>query len=107
MRNTSLLLTACASSIFFAQVRADAFQTLEFPGAVNTTAQSISGNKIVGVYWNSSSALQHGFIYDGVNFSTLDFPGSSSTGASGIDGDQIVGGYITSRVFGFNSTPAR
>jgi hypothetical protein len=81
--------------------RARAFETIQYPGSLHTIASDVFGDKIVGYYWNSSSALQHGFVYDGTTFATLDFPGSGSTALTGIDGDRIVGAYVTSRQYGF------
>ena len=61
---------------------------LSCPGATETTAWGISGNRIVGSYSNTSNSLDHqGFIYDGTNWMTLNFPGAGYTEISGIDGD--------------------
>lgn len=68
------------------------FQSIDYPGAANTIAAGIDGNKIVGVYYDSGPT-QHGFIYDGTSFATLDYPGSISTALLDIDGNRIVGAY--------------
>ena len=62
-------------------------------GIVEATSPfGISGNKIVGLYYDSSDVI-HGFLYNGATWTTLDFPGSTYTEADGISGNRIVGSY--------------
>lgn len=70
------------------------FTSIDYPGAVLTSAQGISpGGDIVGTYIDSSGN-QHGFLLSNGSFSSISFPGATVTFARGIspDGD-IVGSY--------------
>ncbi len=82
-----LMLAAAASS------SAAAIKTIHFPGSLNTIAADVYRGKVVGLYWNDSSARQHGFIYDGTSYTTIDWPDALSTALLGIDGDTVVGGF--------------
>jgi uncharacterized membrane protein len=62
------------------------------PGAQQTNARGISGNTIVGSYWDASG-YAHGFLYNGSTYTTLNAPGATETNAIGIDGSNIVGTY--------------
>ena len=63
-------------------------------GADGTSAYGISGNKIVGAYYDTNFT-SHGFIYDGTNFTTLDPANSELTYARGTDGHRVVGYFVT------------
>jgi hypothetical protein len=68
-----------------------------YPGAQVTQAYGISGDYIVGYYrLNSSTVLNHGFIYDRTksSWTVLDYPGAAYTQVYGISGDTIVGMYV-------------
>jgi hypothetical protein len=69
---------------------------------LDTYAQGISGNSIVGYYVDSPGiANAKGFLYNGKKWTTLDFPGAAyGTFAQGIDGSNIVGGYYDSSNYG-------
>jgi hypothetical protein len=69
-------------------------QTLDYPGATDTSANGIYKSNIVGYYYDEAGIV-HGFLYDGTNWSTLDYPGAagSVTAASGIYKGNIVGCY--------------
>jgi hypothetical protein len=60
-------------------------------GSWGTIADGISGNNIVGIYYNSSGT--HGFLYDGSTYTTLDDPLGQDTYVEGISGNTIVGWY--------------
>ncbi len=68
------------------------FQTLSFPGEDFTYPQGIDGNNIVG-YYKDSSAISHGFMYDGVTWTQLDHPSGYQTEMLGVYGDNYVGYY--------------
>ena len=78
------------------------YATLDAPlGTNGTYAQGISGSCIVG-YYEDSSDLDHGFLYNGSTstYTTLDDPLASPDGkvngtrAYGISGSNIVGAYL-------------
>jgi PEP-CTERM motif len=64
------------------------YTTLSVPGASVTEAVGISGNNIVGNYYNGS---WQSFLYNGNGYTTLSVPGASQTFAEGISGNNIVG----------------
>jgi hypothetical protein len=70
------------------------FSTIDHPLGVNgTRATGIYGNRIVGVYYDSSE-LRHGFVYDGTSFTTIDHPlGASGSFLHDVVGDTLVGAY--------------
>jgi probable HAF family extracellular repeat protein len=74
----------------FAQTSANAFTTLDYPGAAFTTPNDINdAGQIVGDY-----AGGHGFLYSHGKFATIDVPGAQFTVALGINNaGQIVGYY--------------
>lgn len=76
--------------------------SLDMPGATETWVSGISGNNIVGYYWDSSHDT-HDFLYDGVNWTTIDEPSGWYTWLTGIYGSNIVGGYSSNsgKVQGF------
>ncbi|MHC4536940.1 MAG: hypothetical protein ACYS6K_23580, partial [Planctomycetota bacterium] len=80
--------------VLFSLGHADAGWTdLQYPGAEQTFPLGISGDNIVGQYYEYSGQ-RHGFLYDGTTWTTLDFPGAKETGATDIDGANIVGHYF-------------
>jgi hypothetical protein len=83
-----------------------AFTTLNPPGAYQSkaTATAVSGNNVVGVYWDSSN-IRHAFLYNGSGYTTLTPPGTSVEGtgyqagttyATGVSGNSVVGWYLDS-----------
>jgi probable HAF family extracellular repeat protein len=70
------------------------FMTLDFPGAVSTSALGINNSgQIVGQTNTASEA--HGFLYDRGSLSLIDVPGAVGTIATGInDSGHIVGYYF-------------
>ena len=70
------------------------FTTIDDPLGVNgTVAHGISGNDIVGTYWDASNTY-HGFLYDGSTWTTIDAPTAAlGTSVGGIDGNNVVGYY--------------
>lgn len=71
------------------------YTTLDDPlGTHGTQATGISGSNIVGFY-NDSSSVPHGFVYNGSTFTTLNDPSATNgTSAWGISGSSIVGFYV-------------
>ena len=65
------------------------WSSLDFTG---TRIFDISGDALVGTYWNDS---RHGFYYSGTDWITLDYPGSTSTFIRGIDDAGLVGWYFS------------
>jgi len=70
------------------------FSTVDYPGAVFTTATGINpGGDIVGTY-KDTLGHQHGYLFSGGNFTSIDYPGAIATLANGISpGGDIVGSY--------------
>src|SRR5580658_2028994 len=79
-----------------AQLVAQSFKTIDYPGATYTYANGINAfSQIVGS-WEDASFNSHGFLYSGGKFTSLDYPGASSTTAVGINNaGQIVGSYTS------------
>lgn len=77
------------------------YQTLDYPNAIATYAQGVSGTNLVGHYVDSGS-VSHGFLYNSAaGFTNLDDPSGLSaqyygTYAEGISGTNIVGYYVDS-----------
>ena len=70
-----------------------AYTKIFYPGSTETSANGISGNKIVGDY--RSGGLRHGFVFDGSAYTPLDHPlGTKGTYAFGVSGNNVVGEYI-------------
>jgi hypothetical protein len=70
------------------------FQTLDYPGALETIPSQINdANTVVGLYLDSAG-LPHGFVLQGGQFSSIDYPGAVDTAAFdvNVNGD-IVGIY--------------
>lgn len=112
--NTNLLKLTCGLALLgaAATTQAQTFTTLDDPNATSGTyAQGISGNNIVG-YYNTSSGLQYGFIYNGSTYTDLIDPLSgqpgqwgigtvyNANGAFGISGNNIAGYYYPPLVNG-------
>ena len=76
------------------------FLTLDDPAGVEGTyITGIQGTTVVG-YYQSSSGLDNGFIYNGSSFTTLDDPaGVKGTCVTGISGPIVVGYYLDSNGF--------
>ncbi len=69
-----------------------AYTPIDVPGAVNTTPFGVSGNNVVGYYYDG--ATTHGFLWNGSTYTTLDAPGATmDTAAYGVEGNKIVGEY--------------
>ena len=66
---------------------------LDVPGAHSTIICGIDGNNIVGFYFYSDEAWNHGFLYDGTDWFAIDVPGAYYTLVCGIEGGSIVGSY--------------
>jgi hypothetical protein len=73
-----------------------------------TEIGGVSGNNIVGLYFDSSGTA-HGFVDNGGTFTTVDYPGPGPVGiqyVKGADGANLVGDYIDSTgVHGYLATP--
>ncbi len=67
------------------------WEILDYPGAISTVANGVSGNRIVGTYRDDSG--WHGYLWDGVAWTCLDFPGARDTWAYGVGDNNIVGSY--------------
>jgi hypothetical protein len=68
------------------------YSVIKPPSSGSTSAQGISGNKIVG--WYVASEGIRGFLYDGSTYTKLSHPlGANGTNAWDIDGNNIVGWY--------------
>jgi hypothetical protein len=89
------LLIANASTVFVTPATGFTYTPLNYPGALETFANGVSGGKIVGHYDNAVGQY-HGFIYDGNKYASLDFPSSLSTVPIDIDGNNVVGYYVDS-----------
>ena len=70
-----------------------------------TFATGISGNDIVGYYFDASDTA-HGFLFDGSTWTTLDDPSGEQTYPSGISGNTVVGYYLdpSTGIHGFEAT---
>jgi hypothetical protein len=71
-------------------VQAESWTALNMPGAKSTFITGVSGNNIVGYYWDASYNT-HGCLYNGTTWTTLDKPGSDYTEIYGVDGSNLVG----------------
>jgi probable HAF family extracellular repeat protein len=85
--------------------------TLNYPGAMDTSAFGINNlGWITGIY-TDSMGTQHGFVYTGTSWLTVDDPNAvpGSTTINGInDLGDLVGFYnnANGQVVGFLATPA-
>src|SRR4051794_31672061 len=93
---TSILTLAIILCFGKSPVAGFIYQTLDFPGALNTAPLGIENGVVVGYYWNTNSILSHGFIYDGTNFVTIDYPGAIGTVATDVSSGRLVGYYFDS-----------
>ncbi len=66
--------------------------TLDFPGAFLTEAAGVSGDNIVGFFFDGN-LRPRAFLCDGATWTALDYPGADGTAAWDIDGNKIVGWY--------------
>jgi photosystem II stability/assembly factor-like uncharacterized protein len=69
------------------------WRVINYPGAVATYPKDVSGNTVVGHYYNEDDGAQ-GFVYDGETWTDLDCPGALYTFPNGISGNKIVGSYF-------------
>jgi photosystem II stability/assembly factor-like uncharacterized protein len=69
---------------------------LNFPGAIQTWAFGVSGDKVVG-YSFSGPPGDHGYLYDlkRSTWTGLDFPEADETKPRGIDGNSVVGELVS------------
>jgi hypothetical protein len=79
-------------------------------GVLGTDFRGISGNNIVGFYYDAQS-ITHDFLYNismGIYTTLNDPPGAVNIGAEGISGSNITGYYLDSNGngIGFIGTPA-
>jgi len=86
----------CASLASLSGQRASAqtytFQSLKYPGAVQTYAQGINSNGVVVGYYLDTSGSAHGFYYLDGAYAAIDYPDSSDTWAYGIDSSDVIVG---------------
>ena len=92
------MLSVAIFILFFAKAQVDASQlptwtTLDMPGAMDTAPLGISGDNIIGIYYDTSIGGR-AFLYNGTTWTMLDMPGAISTSISGISGNNIVGYYL-------------
>jgi hypothetical protein len=90
MKNHIPICTAIAI-LFSSYALAGTLKTLDAPGATQTSAYGIDGDKVVGSY--TYGGLTLGFVYDGTNWTTLRKGTSNFTVALDIDGDNILAQY--------------
>jgi hypothetical protein len=83
------------------------FVTIDHPlaGAGGTMPNDVEAGRIVGTYLDTS-AVSHGFIFDGVSWNTLDHPAASAprgTEGFGISEGLVCGTFVdaSGRTFGF------
>jgi hypothetical protein len=91
------LFTICAVIMMFGADYARATETwttIGYPGASDTAAFGISGNSVVGYYYDGYG--KHGFLYNGTGWTPLNYPGANLTQSMGIGGNSIVGFYYDS-----------
>jgi len=72
--------------------------TLQHPDAYpmnSTYAHGVSGNKVVGTFYNSTG--YHGYIYSPAGWALLDNPNGHNTVPRDINGDQVVGNFRDSQ----------
>ena len=92
----AIALAACPQSTL-----AQTWSSFDYPGAINTQANGISGSNIVGDYYTSfNPTIEHGYLYNGSTFTSFDDPlagtfNGQGTIATGIASNgNIVGYYI-------------
>jgi len=84
-------------------LRAQTWSSFNYPGAINTQANGISGTSIVGDYYSSfSPTIEHGYLYNGSTFTSFDDPlagtfnGQGTLATAIAANGNIVGYYIAS-----------
>ena len=99
--STCFLITLICLCSVAAEAQTYDFMTLERPASEYISPYDLSGNVIVGEFGDAN--VQHGFLYDGINWDTLDYPDAVRTAAYGIDGETIVGYFMSpdDRIRGF------
>src|SRR5262245_61107128 len=83
----SVLLWPCIIAAFLITAAAQqyTFTTIDVPGARNTAVQGLnSTGDLVGIYWDSSSGANHGFLLSNGAFAFIDAPGATATRVMGI-----------------------
>src|SRR6266849_729184 len=87
---------AAPRSNVYANIRqaSDDFVTVDFPGAVLTTANEIANNgDIVGTF-DDASLHRHGYLFRNGTFTQIDFPDAILTNVTGVNDDgDLVGRY--------------
>jgi hypothetical protein len=86
---------------------AGSFSTIDFPGALDSTApSSITAKGEISGFYDDSNGVLHGFTLIAGNFGTVDFPGAFLTEAfRANEAGQIVGIYNLAGQHGFLATP--
>lgn len=82
---------------FLYNISTGAYTALAPPQAQSEAeAIGVSGNNVVGWYYDANNATTHGFLYNTTTatYSALDVPGSTYTIPTGISGNNIIGNYI-------------
>jgi uncharacterized membrane protein len=69
------------------------FTTLNPPGSTDSEANGLSGNIVVGDYFDTSNR-DHAFLYNGSTYTTLNPPGSTDSSAYDVSGSNVVGFYF-------------
>ena len=65
------------------------------PTANNSYAQGVSGNNVVGSYYDSTGAY-HAYLYNSGTYTVLNPPSSIDSDARAVSGDNVVGPYTKS-----------
>lgn len=68
------------------------YTSIDYPGAVQTFGNAISGSNVVGYYQNSDGTY-HGFLYDGSSYTSIDYPAASNTFGNAVSGSNVLGDY--------------
>jgi probable HAF family extracellular repeat protein len=78
-------------------LKGSTFKSIDFPGAVGTTAIGINDSGTISGYFTDASNLSHGFIYSGNTFTQVDIAGASQTEIAHIKNNgRITGEYTDS-----------
>jgi YVTN family beta-propeller protein len=96
-----LLVVLCAAALIPSSAAAQAFITVDVPGATATQVLGINNaGQMVGSYADAKN-VTHGFLLSGGVFTTINFPGATFTQAAGINNvGEIVGSYTDSQGIG-------
>ena len=91
-RTLAVAITAALLCAVFASPASavTGYNSLDYPGAIATTAAGVFGSNVVGRYVDAGGT-DHAFLYNGVTYSNIDVPGSSESFGQGINGSTIVG----------------